>query len=324
MASLLHESLVELFAEHPELLLPAIREQLGIGNGAGADVEVRFRRGESSTSRVPPVRADLGLELHRPGETEPFAAITIEVQLAKDGDKPFSWLLYHAGQHYRLRIPAFLLVVATDPEVAAWAAGPFSSGMVVMRPLVIGPGYVQPITDPAEAKASLARTLLSGIVHASEPVALDIGLALAAAIDASPDDDGLYYWDTLLAALGDALRRTLEMQLQDWKPRSEWGRRIYTDAWEKGEAEGKAKGEAEGRAKGEAEGRAKGEAEGRAKGEARGRAASLVDLLEARGLAVDPTIRQRITACTDVAMLGQWLRRAATAVSTDEIFASSP
>jgi hypothetical protein len=123
-------------------------------------------------------------------------------------------------------------------------------------------------------------------VHASEPVAVDIGLALAAALEASPDDVGLYYWDTLLAALGDGLRSTLEMQLQHWKPRSEWGQRLF------------------------------------AEGEAKGRATSLVDLLEARGLAPDPTVLERITACTDLALLGQWFRRAATAASTDEVFAS--
>jgi hypothetical protein len=291
MASLLHEALVELIAEHPELLLPALQEQLGV---LTPDVDLRFRRGESSQSRIPPLRADLGLELHRPGQTDPFAALTLEIQLSKDEDKPFSWLLYHAGQHYRLRVPTYLLVVTNDPEVAAWAAGPFDSGMVTMRPLVIGPTHVPPVTDPEEAKRSLERTLLSGLVHASEPVAVDIGLALAAALGAAPDDAGLYYWDTLLAALGDALRSTLEMQLKNWKPRSEWGKRLYAD----------------------------GQTAGEARGEARGRVESLLDLLDARGLSLEPTVRQRVTTCTDPHVLAQWFRRAAIATSADEVFAS--
>jgi hypothetical protein len=281
MASLLHETIVELIAEHPELLVPALREQLG----DLPDVELHFHRGESSTSKVPPLRADLGLEIHRSGEPKPFAAITIEVQLGKDEDKPFSWLLYHAGQHYRLRVPSYLLVVTNDPEVAAWAAGPFRSGMVTMHPLVIGPTQFPPVTDPEEAKRSLERTFLSGVVHASEPVAVDIGLALATALGASPDDTGLYYWDTLLAALGDALRSTLEMQLENWKPRSEWGKRLFAD------------------------------------GEANGRATSILDLLDARGFALEPPLRQRITACKDPDVLTQWLRRAATAASSEEVFA---
>lgn len=44
------------------------------------------------------------------------------------------------------------------------------------------------MSDPEEAKRSPVRTFLSGLVHCKEPVAADIGLALAAALGASPDD----------------------------------------------------------------------------------------------------------------------------------------
>jgi hypothetical protein len=165
--------------------------------------------------------------------------------------------------------------------------------MVTLRPWVIGPANVPAITDPEVARRSLSLTLLSGIVHGNEPVAVDIGLALAAALDASPDDVGLYYWDGLLAALGDAIREALEMQLRNFKPRSEWGRNLL----------------------------AKGEAEGLAKGEAAGRAKSILDLLDARGLSPDATLRQRIVACTDLALLERWFRRATTASSIDEALA---
>jgi hypothetical protein len=290
MASLLHEMLVELIAECPEILLPALHEHLG---EELAGVELGFHRGESTHGQLPPLRADLTLELRRAGTIEPFAAITVEAQLGKDPDKPFSWLFYHAGLHHRLRVPCFLVVVATDPEVAAWAAGPFHSGMVMLRPWVIGPANVPAITDPEVARRSLSLTLLSGIVHGNEPVAVDIGLALAAALDAAPDDVGLYYWDGLLAALGDAIREALEMQLRNFKPRSEWGRNLL----------------------------AKGEADGLAKGEAAGRAKSILELLDARGLSPDATLRQRIVACTDLAVLERWFRRATTASSLDEAFA---
>jgi len=304
MASLLHEALVELIAEHPELLLPALQEQLGVLH-PNPDVELRCRRGEASQSRVPPLRADLGLEFHRPGESDPFAAITIEIQLSKDDDKPFSWLLYHAGQHYCLRVPSFLLVVTNDPVIAAWAAGPFRSGMVTMRPLVVGPTQFPPVTDPEEAKRSLERTLLSGLVHANEPVAVDIGIALAVALDASPDDTGLYYWDTLLAALGDALRSTLEMQLEHWKPRSEWGKRLYAD----------------GQTAGLDEGRAEGMAEGKAEGKRLGKLEFLAELLSKRGLAIDDELRARLDHCTDEAQLQRWFDRALTATTVAAVFA---
>jgi hypothetical protein len=288
MASLLHETLVELLAEHPELLIPALQEELG-----DLPVDLEFHRSESTQSQVPPLRLDLGLELRRPGAPKPFASLTLEVQLSKDESKPFSWLLYHAGQHYRLRVPSYLLVVTNDPCVAAWAAGPFSSGMVTMRPLVITPAHFPPITDPEQAKRSLERAFLSGLVHANEPVAVEIGLALAAALGASPDDVGLYYWDTLLAVLGDAIRSTLEMKMKDWKPRSEWGKRLLADA----------------------------EGAGEARGRAESRVEHILDLFDARGLALDPPLRARITGCTDLHVLARWFRRAATATAAEEVFA---
>ena len=73
MASLLHETLVELLAEHPELLVPALQEQLG-----DLPVDLEFHRSESAQSQIPALRLDLGLELRRRGETKPFAALTIE------------------------------------------------------------------------------------------------------------------------------------------------------------------------------------------------------------------------------------------------------
>ena len=79
------------------------------------------------------------------------------------------------------------------------------------------------------------------------------------------------------------------MQLQDFKPRSEWGKTLF--------------------------------AKGRAKGEAEGRAQSILILLEARGLPVPDSLRQRVMTCTDLPLLDRWFRRATTAGSIHEAFA---
>lgn len=44
-------------------------------------------------------------------------------------------------------------------------------------------------------------------------------------------------------------------------------------------------------------------------------------LLEHRGLVVSTTLRDRIMACTDLAVLDRWFRRAALGDSIDGIFA---
>jgi len=96
----------------------------------------------------------------------------------------------------------------------------------LLRPLVIGPGDVPAITDPEEARRSLPLAFMSGIVHSLDMVAVRIGLALAHAIDASPDDGLALYWDAFLASLDEPVRKELEMQLQQhhWEPRSDWGK----------------------------------------------------------------------------------------------------
>jgi flagellar biosynthesis/type III secretory pathway protein FliH len=77
-----------------------------------------------------------------------------------------------------------------------------------------------------------------------------------------------------------------------------------------------AEGEAKGKAKGLAEGEAKGLAEGKAKGKVEG----ILVVLRARGLDVPLEVEQRIQSCTDVALLDEWLRRAAVVARTEEIF----
>jgi hypothetical protein len=71
----------------------------------------------------------------------------------------------------------------------------------------------------------------------------------------------------------------------------------------------------------EAEAEAKGEARGEARGQTAGKAASILEILEARSIAVSPAQRQEILGCRDLDRLSRWLRRAVIASSADEITA---
>jgi predicted transposase YdaD len=75
-----------------------------------------------------------------------------------------------------------------------------------------------------------------------------------------------------------------------------------------------------GRAEGEAKGRAEGEAKGLAEGEAKGEAKTVLAVLEARGLRVTAAQRERVLACTDLAQLEGWVRKAVTVKTTAELF----
>jgi hypothetical protein len=57
-----------------------------------------------------------------------------------------------------------------------------------------------------------------------------------------------------------------------------------------------------------------------AKGRAEGRAEALLAVLEARGLRASDEARARILACTDVAQLDAWIRKAVSVTSADEFF----
>ncbi|MFJ4655067.1 hypothetical protein ACIP5Y_27645 [Nocardia sp. NPDC088792] len=46
----------------------------------------------------------------------------------------------------------------------------------------------------------------------------------------------------------------------------------------------------------------------------------MLTVLEARGIEVSATTRERITQCVDPALLEVWLRRAVTAESAEELF----
>lgn len=60
-----------------------------------------------------------------------------------------------------------------------------------------------------------------------------------------------------------------------------------------------------------------------AEAEARGTAEALLQVLDARGIAVSPAQKDEILRCRDIERLGQWLRRATQALSADEILSES-
>jgi hypothetical protein len=302
MPSVPHEMLVELLAKSPQLLPPLLGDRLDAAVGIPRG-DLCIRCGQSTTSQVPVLFADLGLELHRPSAT-PSMALTVEVQLTLDDDKPYSWIPYLGGQYHRLHVPTYLLVVTNDPVIAAWAAGPFRAGHLTLEPWVLGPADVPAIVTLEEARKSLDMTLFSGIVHGRERIATRIGPVLRQALEEAPDDVGLYYWDAFLASLSEPVRKELDMQLHPFQPRSDWSKEIF--------------------AKGLAEGEAKGRTEGEMLGAARARAEDILFLLAARHFAVGARLRRRIIQCTDLALLESWFHKAATAKSLEAIFATEP
>ena len=281
---MLHEALVLLFRNRPELAPELVRDVLGMELPAYS--EARIDSAELTDVIPAEYRADLVVLLIN---GKPVFAIVVEVQLGTDDRKRFTWPVYATGLRARLECECIVLVVTPERSVARWAAQPIRiGGGTVFTPVVIGPEGVPVVRDPA-APAELV--VLSAMAHGRDDLdtAIQVALAAGQAIRTVEDADRrTVYYDLVEAALSEAARKAFQMLPQGY----EWqGETARTSA---------AKGEAKGRAEGKAE--------------------DVLEILDARDIAITEPQRRRVLACTDLELLRQWVRRAATITTADELF----
>ncbi|GAA4968545.1 hypothetical protein GCM10023238_40710 [Streptomyces heliomycini] len=215
-------------------------------------------------------------------------------------------------------MPPFLLVVCKDKATAAWAAEPirvgrgFHTSMVVF-PLVLGPGILPVITEADEAARDLGVAVFSALAYAKDPALTVILDALASGV-ADNADKSRSEGDTETGEGGDVDRvdwaEIVEIGLGEGPGREYWrhlmatytpnfpgSNTIVEESW------------LEGRAKGKEEGKAEGKAEGKEEGKAEGKAEDVLHILDVRGIEISDSVRERITGCTDLDVLGTWLDR---------------
>ena len=287
MPSLDHEALVLLFRNEPALAPSLLRQALAVPLPA-------FRTARplpTELGQLAPVeyRADLVIALE--GGAAP-AAVIVEVQLARDADKRFRWPAYVTNLRDRLRGPVYLLVYAPLPAVARWCARPIDLGPPGWRlvPPVLGPDRIPVVTEPERAQRAPELAVLSALAHGTGKQGLAIGQAALKAADGLDDERSRLYADLVMNALGPAARNALEklMASGTYQYKSDFARKYF--------------------------------GQGVAKGKVEGKADDILAVLEARGLAAPSDARERIAACTDLAQLDRWVRRAATCASVDELF----
>ncbi|HMA91262.1 MAG TPA: hypothetical protein VKP30_01190, partial [Polyangiaceae bacterium] len=157
MLSLEHETLRLLFQNQPELAPALLREALGVEIPEYSSIRVESA---DLTDIVPAeYRADLVVLLV---DDKPVLAIVVEVQLAQDDRKLYTWPVYVVGLRTRFECPAVVLVVTSEPAVARWAKRPIAIGPgASLSPWVIGPDAVPVITDPVQAELSPELAVLS-------------------------------------------------------------------------------------------------------------------------------------------------------------------
>lgn len=296
MPSLQHESLATLFHNRPSLAAEILHDALKV------DIPdyktVRVESGDLTEWNPAEFRADAVVVFEA---ASPVLAVVVEVQLRRDDGKRWSWPVYLAGLRARTRCPTILLVICADASVGDWCAEPIQLGHPgwTLAPLVLKPGAVPVVTDAAEAVRAPELAVLSTMTHGAAYNRARMFHALLSAVSAIEDGDrAKLYIDIVLAALPETPAAELEAIMRsDTSPyKSDLLRSTY------------------------AEGEAKGEAKGEARGEVKGKVETLLQVLEARGVTVPSEARQRITACTDIAQIEAWVKRAVIVRTVDALF----
>ena len=283
MPSFLHEGIVRLLSDRPELAVTLLRDLLGI------DVpeygEVRLESADLGDLAPAARHADVVVVLLV--DETPVLAIVVEVQLAIDPDKRFTWPVYLVNLRDRVRCPVELLVLTPDRAVAGWAAHDIPIGQGYLRPLVLGPDGLPIVREPEAAIARPELAVLSAMAHGHDGAEIAIPSALAALAAAAGFDDAraLLYSDLVLTALDDAARIALEALMQDkpYEIQSDFIRRYFDE------------------------------------GKAEGKADIVLKLVQLKFGAPADELRARITGASSET-LDRWAERVLTATSIDEVF----
>jgi hypothetical protein len=284
-----HEVLVDLFKNRPELGPELLTEALGVTLPSYS--EARVVSIDLTQIRPTEYRADVVVLLLDAGV--PISVVIVEVQLAVDDDKRFTWPEYLMGARARYRCPAGLLVVAPQPEVAAWCAQPIDTGVpgFVLIPPVLGRQAVPVITDPAEAARRPELAVLSAMAHGESEQGAAIAAAVLPAVRGLDDERARFYGDLVLNSLNEAARRALEAMMKGYEYQSDFAKKYV----------------------------AVGRDEGRTEGEVAARARDVLTAFRVRGIAVPDAARERILAEKDPARLERWLEKAIVVVSLSEV-----
>jgi hypothetical protein len=286
---MVHEVLVDIFKNRPSLAAELLAEALDVS--LPSYTEARLASIDLTDIQPAEYRADAVVILLRHGV--PVRVIIVEVQLAVDPGKRFSWPAYVTVSRAIHRCPAGLLIVAPDPAVAAWCAKPIKTGIpgFVLRPPVLSRTAVPKVTDPEEAARRPELGVLSAMAHGKTKQGATIAAAVLPAVQRLDANRSKFYHDLVYNSLNEAARRTLEAMMKGYEYQSDFAKKYV------------------------AEGLTKGIAKGRAEEAAR----ALLTVLRVRGLAVPDTVRERILAQKDPERLERWLEKAVVAASVSAI-----
>ncbi|MBW8484367.1 hypothetical protein [Actinomadura parmotrematis] len=301
MPSSRHEHPIELIRKCPEVVIPLLEQILGFPVPPTARVH---SLSEEATQVVPATyRADNVVLLEPKDERSPRLAVIVEMQLAKDPRKLFTWPLYATEVRARLECPVVLVTICPDRSVADWARCAIDIGHPGFRliPYVVGPGIEPFVTSTAQAAANPELAVIAAVSNTlpdRERAGMEIVHGALATMLNQGDDRAKLYSDAVLSALPEAAKKILEELM-----------RTGTDEYKSDFARGYF-----------AEGKTEGKAEGKVEGRAEGKAEAVLKMLEVRRVAVSEAEHERIMACNDAEQLDAWIERVMSVETAAELF----
>jgi hypothetical protein len=276
----MHEALLSLFRHRPAVVAELLRERLD-----PPLPQIRQARLESADFvDITPTeyRADAVVVL---GAAEPVLAVVVEAQLRRDPGKRWSWPVYVATLRARLQCPTVLLVLCVDTGVATWCAKRIDLGPGFhLVPTVLGPEVVPVVTDPEQAARAPELAVLSVLAHGQRPgggKVLEAFYRCLSAVATVDADGARLYADLVHVALPRARRNMEDLMRVTVHP--------YTHEFIECVR-------------------------------IQERGASVVAVLEGRGIKVPDDAYERILECMNEDQVNVWLNRAVTAASVDELF----
>ncbi|SDK11846.1 hypothetical protein [Nonomuraea jiangxiensis] len=285
MPTSVHDALNALFRNRPTLAIELLDDAFEIDLPADTLVEVA----PTDLKDIPVLDRDLDLFFSVGRRCEPSHGVIVEMQQALREEERQDWARRAAGVWLRLNRPVLLLVLAPDPQVAAWASQPIVTSLpgYVLHPLVVGPDQITIFSDPSEAADCLELAVLSVVAHGKDREVVETFLSALSKVD---EDHGAQYHEYAYCLASADVRQVMEeiMSSATWPVYSPFAREHFTN--------------------------------GRAAGLSEGKARAVLTVLKARGVAVSDDALTAITSCTDQERLDDWAHRAATALTVDELF----
>ena len=258
---------------------------------------------------------------------------------------------YLTGVRARLRCATYLVVLTTRRSVARWAAQPNDLGSMSLQPFVIGPERVPSLVGLDVARRAPELAVLAVLAHRRSEHVVDTAMAARSAVRDLDEERARLYDEMVMGALSEAARKFVEAQMATSGypyPSTDYvrkhhafakresllrclaGRQIVVDtaararidsctdlasldAWIEHAAVASNLQEV-------FRGAAKTPTDFAQTQQAIAKREALVSVLTERGWPVDPTTRDRIESCNDLAVLASWIRRAVTAADLDEVF----